>query len=116
MHCTAAAWCPKAIVLCSLPQGVQSPLVGQMFFRASLFGAFGGSKRWLATNSDGTQRGLTTLDFYKAGFITGFVAAFTEGPIDFYKSQVQYQIIKSKADPAYKRTEGGTLIVSGVNI
>lgn len=70
-------------------QGVASPLAGQMFFRASLFGAFGSSKRWLATNSDGTMRPLRTADYYKAGAITGFIAAFTEGPIDFYKSQIQ---------------------------
>jgi hypothetical protein len=87
-----------------LPQGVTSPLAGQMFFRATLFGAFGGSKRWLGTNSDGSARALSTLDFYKAGAMTGFIAAFTEGPIDFYKSQIQYQIIKSKTDPTYKRT------------
>jgi len=73
-----------------------------MFFRASLFTAFGSSKRWLGTNADGTPRQLTTADFYKAGAMTGFVAAFTEGPIDFYKSQIQVQIIKSKADPNYK--------------
>jgi solute carrier family 25 carnitine/acylcarnitine transporter 20/29 len=60
-----------------------------MFFRASLFGAFGSSKRWLATNPDGSLRPLRTADFYKAGAMTGFVAAFTEGPIDFFKSQIQ---------------------------
>lgn len=37
-----------------------------MFFRATLFGAFGWAKRWLATNPDGSTRPLTTLDFYKA--------------------------------------------------
>jgi solute carrier family 25 carnitine/acylcarnitine transporter 20/29 len=84
-------------------QGVTSPLAGQMFFRASLFGAFGESKRWLGKNADGSSRALTTADFYKAGAITGFIAAFTEGPIDFYKSQIQVQIIKSKVDPAYTR-------------
>ncbi|KXZ45757.1 hypothetical protein GPECTOR_51g743 [Gonium pectorale] len=73
-----------------------------MFFRASLFGAFGSSKRWLGTNADGTTRPLEKIDFYKAGAMTGFVAAFTEGPIDFYKSQLQVQIIRSKQDPAYK--------------
>eukprot|EP00873_Tetraselmis_striata_P021648 jgi/Tetstr1/441912/TSEL_030120.t1 len=85
-----------------LYKGVMSPLAGQMFFRATLFGSFGGSKRWLSTNADGTTRPLATLDFYKAGAMTGAIAAFTEGPIDFYKSQIQYQIIKSKTDPAYK--------------
>eukprot|EP00879_Flechtneria_rotunda_P027784 GHRR01029781.1.p1 GENE.GHRR01029781.1~~GHRR01029781.1.p1 ORF type:complete len:291 (+),score=65.51 GHRR01029781.1:890-1762(+) len=84
-----------------LYKGVASPLAGQMFFRASLFGAFGASKRWLATNPDGSVRPLRTTDFYKAGGITGFIAAFTEGPIDFYKSQIQVQIIRSKSDPNY---------------
>lgn len=85
-----------------LYKGVTSPLAGQMFFRASLFGAFGESKRWLSKNPDGTSRPLVTSDFYKAGLITGFVAAFTEGPIDFYKSQMQVQIINQKRDPNYK--------------
>jgi solute carrier family 25 carnitine/acylcarnitine transporter 20/29 len=64
-----------------------------MFFRASLFGAFGSSKRWLATNADGSVRPLRTADYYKAGAITGFIAAFTEGPIDFYKSQIQVSVV-----------------------
>ncbi|GAX76347.1 hypothetical protein CEUSTIGMA_g3793.t1 [Chlamydomonas eustigma] len=85
-----------------LYKGVTSPLAGQMFFRASLFGAFGQSKRWLGTNSDGSARPLKPLDFYKAGAMTGFVAAFTEGPIDFYKSQIQVQIIRAKQVPDYK--------------
>jgi hypothetical protein len=52
--------------LALLVQGVTSPLAGQIVFRATLFGAFGAAKRWLSTNSDGTTRALTTLDFYKA--------------------------------------------------
>jgi solute carrier family 25 carnitine/acylcarnitine transporter 20/29 len=39
----------------------------------------------------------------QAGFITGAAAALTEAPIDFYKSQIQVQIIRSKADSNYKR-------------
>ena len=62
-----------------LYKGVSSPLAGQMFFRATLFSAFGASKRWLATNPDGTTRPLTDIDFFKAGFITGLAAAFIEG-------------------------------------
>jgi solute carrier family 25 carnitine/acylcarnitine transporter 20/29 len=85
-----------------LYKGVASPLVGQMFFRATLFSAFGASKRWLGTDAAGNARPLTTADFYAAGAMTGFAAAFTEGPIDFYKSQIQVQIIRAKADPAYK--------------
>ncbi|PRW60530.1 mitochondrial carrier [Chlorella sorokiniana] len=85
-----------------LYKGVTSPLAGQMFFRATLFSAFGASKRWLATNPDGSTRQLTSADFFKAGFITGAAAAFAESPIDFYKSQIQVQIIRAKSDPAYK--------------
>lgn len=39
----------------------------------------------------------------QAGAATGFVAAFTEAPIDFYKSQIQVQVIRSQSDPNYKR-------------
>lgn len=78
-----------------------------MFFRATLFSAFGASKRWLGTGADGTMHELTDIDYFKAGCMTGFAAAFFEAPIDFYKSQIQVQIIRSKADPAYK---GNTLI------
>lgn len=88
--------------MAGLYKGVMSPLAGQMFFRASLFGAFGESKRWLGTNADGSPRALQPLDFYKAGAITGFVAAFSEGPIDFYKSQIQVQVIRQQQNPNYK--------------
>lgn len=49
----------------SVLQGVSSPLAGQMVFRMTLFSAFGGSKRWLSTNADGSTRPLVTSDFYK---------------------------------------------------
>ncbi len=39
----------------------------------------------------------------QAGAITGFVSAFAEGPIDFFKSQIQVQIIRAKGDINYKR-------------
>lgn len=43
------------------------------------------------------------VPFVQAGAITGFLAAFTEAPIDFYKSQLQVQVIRAQADPNYKR-------------
>ncbi len=43
------------------------------------------------------------LHAVQAGAITGFVSAFAEGPIDFFKSQIQVQIIRSRSDPNYKR-------------
>jgi hypothetical protein len=63
-RCTRARAPPSAEA--DGPQGVTSPLAGQMFFRATLFGAFGWAKRWLATNPDGSARPLVTSDFYKA--------------------------------------------------
>ena len=81
-----------------LYKGFMSPLVGQMLFRASLFGAFGASKSYLSEN--GTKK-LDAVDFFKAGAMTGFAASFTESPIDFYKSQLQVQMVKQKADPKY---------------
>jgi solute carrier family 25 carnitine/acylcarnitine transporter 20/29 len=85
-----------------LYKGVASPLAGQMVFRMTLFSAFGGAKRWLSTNADGSTRPLVTSDFFKAGAMTGFAAAFAEGPVDFYKSQIQVQIVRSKVNPDYK--------------
>ena len=82
-----------------LYKGVTSPLAGQMVFRATLFGAFGESKRWL---SEGGTRPLTTAQYFQAGAMTGFVAAFAEAPIDFYKSQMQVQVVRSRSDPTYK--------------
>lgn len=37
----------------------------------------------------------------QAGAITGFIASFSEGPIDFYKSQIQVQVIRQKSNPDY---------------
>ena len=50
---------------------------------------------------------LRAWSVVQAGAITGFIAAFTESPIDFYKSQIQYQIIRSKSNPDYKRAPNG---------
>lgn len=94
-HCAAGGVidCAKKTVqwegLSGLYKGVAAPLAGQMFFRATLFSALGGAKRWLSTEADGTRRALTTLHCYMAGAMAGGAAAFFEGPIDFYKSQVR---------------------------
>lgn len=46
-------------------QGVTSPLAGQMLFRSIMFGAFGQTKTWFATNKDGSVRAPRYSDFYK---------------------------------------------------
>jgi len=85
-----------------LYKGVTSPLAGQMFFRASMFSAFGASKRWLATDASGSVQPLTIGQGYLAGAITGAVSSVTESPIDFFKSQIQVQVIRAKVNPDYK--------------
>ncbi|QDZ24926.1 mitochondrial carrier protein [Chloropicon primus] len=79
-----------------LYKGMSSPLAGQMAFRASLFTAFAQSKKFLAGQQEG---GLTQPQFFIAGGMTGAVISFTEGPVDFYKSQMQVQAIKAAENP-----------------
>lgn len=38
----------------------------------------------------------------QAGALTGIGASFAEGPIEFYKSQLQIQRIRQQTSPAYK--------------
>lgn len=82
MRCPWCPWClkarcrewpgravvPGAAVLAGTEHLLPSPPTPappQMFFRATLFSAFGASKRWLATNPDGTTRQLSSADFFK---------------------------------------------------
>lgn len=76
-----------------LYKGVSSPLVGQMFFRACLFLSYGQAKIYL---SDNGQKKLSYIDYFKAGAIAWVFATIAECPIDFFKTQMQIQIIKSK--------------------
>lgn len=85
-----------------LYKGVASPLAGQMFFRATLFTVFANAKSHYSKDEQGRPIIPSNFNLYKAGAITGFLAAFTEAPIDFYKSQLQVQVIRAQADPNYK--------------
>jgi len=80
-----------------LYKGMSSPLAGQMAFRASLFTSFAQSKLFLANQQNGG--GLSQAQFFMAGGMTGGVVSFAEGPIDFYKSQMQVQAIKAAENP-----------------
>ena len=61
--------------------------------------------------------GMPLSGYMQAGAITGFVSAFVEGPIDFFKSQIQVQIIRAKSNPDYKRTRHSLYIFpTGVNV
>lgn len=81
-----------------LYKGVQAPLVGQMFFRANLFLAFGESKRFL---SDYGKRPLKIYHYYMAGGIGWGFGCLAECPFEFIKTQMQIQIIKSKTIKDY---------------
>jgi solute carrier family 25 carnitine/acylcarnitine transporter 20/29 len=81
-----------------LYKGVQAPLMGQMFFRANLFLAFGEAKRYFSNYG---QRSLRVIDYYYSGAIAWAFGALAECPIDFFKTQMQIQIIKSKTIKDY---------------
>eukprot|EP01121_Diplochlamys_sp_Union-15-3_P006345 TRINITY_DN16838_c0_g1_i1.p1 TRINITY_DN16838_c0_g1~~TRINITY_DN16838_c0_g1_i1.p1 ORF type:complete len:252 (+),score=31.44 TRINITY_DN16838_c0_g1_i1:166-921(+) len=78
-------------------KGVASPIAGQMFFRATLYSVFGQSKA-LVQDKNGK---ISALGGFIAGAMTGSVVSLAECPIDFLKSQLQVQIIKSKQISGY---------------
>ena len=82
-----------------LYKGVQSPLIGQMFFRANMFLAFFKAKNYLSNNG---TRALSNIDMYIAGGFAWGIGAIIECPIDVLKTQLQIQIIKSKIIKDYK--------------
>jgi len=73
-------------------KGVGSPIVGQMFFRAIMFSGYGQSlgfwERWTG------KKQMPIRYYFYAGCMTGIYAAFVEGPIDLFKSQVQVDILR----------------------
>lgn len=81
-----------------LYKGVASPIVGQMFFRAILFSAYGEVKRIISKNN---TKKLSNSDYFVAGGIAWGIGALAECPIDFFKTQMQIQIIKSKTIQGY---------------
>ena len=87
-----------------LYKGMSSPLFGQMFFRANLFLAYFQAKRVLTKNN--TVK-LSTFNMYLAGGIGWGWGAVIETPIDFCKTQLQIQIIKSKTLKDFKPEYSG---------
>jgi solute carrier family 25 carnitine/acylcarnitine transporter 20/29 len=87
-----------------LYKGMSSPILGAMFFRANMFFAFGESKRFFSKNN---TKKITTLEYYISGSIAWGWGAIVECPIDFFKTQIQIQIIKAKSIPDYKPEYNG---------
>lgn len=79
-----------------LYKGVGSPIVGQMFFRATLFTSFYQFQALLA-GKDRLGKRLSITEYFIAGGCTGFVAGFAEAPIDLLKTKMQIQIIRAKS-------------------
>jgi solute carrier family 25 carnitine/acylcarnitine transporter 20/29 len=69
-----------------LYRGAQSPLAGMASLNAVLFFAFGWGKSFLVTDS---RQLMTYKQTYFAGVFAGFFCTFVEGPVDFFKCQLQ---------------------------
>lgn len=85
----------KAEGMHGLYRGVVSPLMGQMFFRAGLFFSYARAKEIVGANPS------DRLSYFKAGALAWSVSSFFECPIDFYKSQMQTQLVRMRRDPNY---------------
>jgi solute carrier family 25 carnitine/acylcarnitine transporter 20/29 len=79
-------------------EGVSSPLMGQIFFRTILFLTYGEAKRFFS--QDG-RRKIRIIEYYYCGAIAWGLGAIAECPIEFFKTQMQVQIIKAKTNPKY---------------
>lgn len=66
-------------------KGSPSPLVGTALYSASLFFAYGQSKRLVGVDSNNP----TALKMLMVGALTGGSAAFVECPMDLIKSKLQ---------------------------
>ena len=77
-------------------KGVSSPLVGQMFFNAVQFLAYGFAKELVVGRPLTPLDHLTVPQYFAAGALTGFTVAFVECPIDLFKTQLQTQVFQAK--------------------
>lgn len=86
--------------------GVQSPLIGSMFFRANMFFAYGEAKRFFSKNN---EKKMKTIEYYYSGAIAWGWGVIVECPIDVFKTQMQIQIIKAKRNPELKPEFNGII-------
>jgi hypothetical protein len=87
--CVSKTW--KAEGAAGSYKGMSSPLVGQMFFNAVQFAAYGQAKDLVCKGKE-----MTIANYFEAGALTGFVIAFVECPIDLFKTQLQTQVFNAK--------------------
>eukprot|EP01113_Clastostelium_recurvatum_P031725 TRINITY_DN3993_c0_g1_i2.p1 TRINITY_DN3993_c0_g1~~TRINITY_DN3993_c0_g1_i2.p1 ORF type:complete len:298 (+),score=57.71 TRINITY_DN3993_c0_g1_i2:69-962(+) len=72
-----------------LYKGIQSPLVGLAVMNSVMFLAYGQAKAFLHTDP---ARPLSIAQLTLAGGLAGIAVSFVEGPVDFFKSQMQVQV------------------------
>lgn len=89
-----------------LYKGVSAPLLGQLFFRSSMFWVNGTCVRWLG---DGGRRKISYLEYALGGSLTWAVCTVIECPLQLASSQMQVQIVRLKADPSFKPEFAGVL-------
>lgn len=73
-----------------------------MFFRALLFSSYGEAK-------DLTADLPSSFRYFIAGALTGATISLAESPIDFFKSQVQVQVLKAARNPGVKPEFAGVI-------
>ena len=100
--CVRQTWAKEG--LAGFYKGVGSPLVGQLILRSWMFLSYGKAKELVGGTQD--ARKLSYRQLFASGTLTGLLIAHVEGPIDFFKSQLQVQVLKQaqgqQAGPAYK--------------
>ena len=70
-----------------------------MAFRAALFFSYGQSVALLERRPGAPP---AARDYFVAGAMTGAVAALAESPVDFFKSQMQVQIVRARSQAGYQ--------------
>eukprot|EP01080_Neovahlkampfia_damariscottae_P001181 gene1181-10695_t len=72
----------------ALYKGVQSPLAGLTLLNSVMFFSFGKVKNFVKKEGE-TDDDLSVMQTAIAGGITGVIIATIDGPVDFYKCQLQ---------------------------
>eukprot|EP00499_Haloplacidia_sp_CaronLabIsolate_P009736 CAMPEP_0196781954 /NCGR_PEP_ID=MMETSP1104-20130614/10456_1 /TAXON_ID=33652 /ORGANISM="Cafeteria sp., Strain Caron Lab Isolate" /LENGTH=282 /DNA_ID=CAMNT_0042152185 /DNA_START=23 /DNA_END=871 /DNA_ORIENTATION=+ len=84
-------------------RGVSSPLIGNTFFNAVQFLTYGQAKTLF--HPTGSDDAISTAQFFAIGAMTGTMVSFVESPIDLFKSQLQVQVFRARAqgqEPEFK--------------
>eukprot|EP01111_Echinosteliopsis_oligospora_P017576 TRINITY_DN7676_c0_g1_i1.p1 TRINITY_DN7676_c0_g1~~TRINITY_DN7676_c0_g1_i1.p1 ORF type:complete len:213 (+),score=50.71 TRINITY_DN7676_c0_g1_i1:258-896(+) len=84
-------------------KGASSPIAMSAIYSATLFLAYGQSKRLFHDSQTDLSVPLPLSNQLLAGALTGTVASFVEGPMDLFKCKMQVQQLGSSSDPLIYR-------------